>query len=296
MSCEQCRQWWSPYLDSELDAGNTFEVSEHLRNCAACRDRFEREAFIDDWLRAKLRSTTMPEDLWSSLCHNVRSEAETPQSSSTPQSPSRLAPVTRRAPAIRRSLAMAASIVILMFAGVYYATTQRWAAPAADQSVATPTPVVAAKSSITELLQEAEPRLAAFRQQPAEDFHERLDAICRRTLGVSVSIDPSETGGHPIELIDVFARVDSNGNPYVEVRLNCCGHPMLLAFAKADMENAIAELCCPTANCETTCVTGCQKEIPAEVQSIARGELMIAAVAVNHQVTSVLNAIHVDEF
>jgi hypothetical protein len=280
MSCEQCRQRWSPYLDSELDAGTTFEVSEHLRTCAACRDRFEREAFIDDWLRTKLRRTTIPADLWASVCQKVRDDSKQKRAES------------RRLFNVRQPLAVAASIAMLVFAGVYYKITNPSAQRPQDRRVARE--VVADDTTMAGLLQKAVPQLAAFRDAPDQNFDDHLDAICRKTLGVSVHINPSGTGGHPIELISVSERLDCKDKPYVEVRLNCCGQPMLLAFARIDCENGIEELCEPIAIRATKCRTGCHREVPAEVQSVARGEVMIAAVAVNHPVSSILDAIQVE--
>jgi predicted anti-sigma-YlaC factor YlaD len=72
MNCQECRKWWSPYLDSELDAHTTFQVAEHLRACPSCRERFEREAYFEDWLRTKLRRDHMPTDVWGALCDQVR--------------------------------------------------------------------------------------------------------------------------------------------------------------------------------------------------------------------------------
>ena len=40
MNCKEARRWMSPYIDSELGKTKTFEISEHLRYCPACAERF----------------------------------------------------------------------------------------------------------------------------------------------------------------------------------------------------------------------------------------------------------------
>jgi anti-sigma factor RsiW len=37
MNCQECRDYIDPYFDSELDAGDTVKVKQHLRDCPECR-------------------------------------------------------------------------------------------------------------------------------------------------------------------------------------------------------------------------------------------------------------------
>src|SRR5437660_12550535 len=50
MKCAEVRKFVRLYLDSELDARNSFEVEQHLESCAECAGLFEAEKKFDDRL------------------------------------------------------------------------------------------------------------------------------------------------------------------------------------------------------------------------------------------------------
>ena len=52
MNCRRARSMLMAYLDSELDAGTTITVGEHLAVCPGCRERFEQEERLEAALAA----------------------------------------------------------------------------------------------------------------------------------------------------------------------------------------------------------------------------------------------------
>lgn len=71
MRCNDARARMSAYLDSELDAGSTFEVSKHLEGCVPCCERFDAESAVEGLLAEKLRCGEMSDSQWSELCCSV---------------------------------------------------------------------------------------------------------------------------------------------------------------------------------------------------------------------------------
>ena len=69
MNCRDVRRWISPYLDSELDQTKTFEISEHLRVCEACAERFEKERRVDSLLVERLEAA--PQLDWNPITRRV---------------------------------------------------------------------------------------------------------------------------------------------------------------------------------------------------------------------------------
>jgi hypothetical protein len=276
MPCKECRRWWSPYLDSELDASTTFEVSEHLRTCHACRERFEREEFVENWLRDRLRREQMPAGLWLDLCRHIRGGQ-----------------LGMRAPA-RRVLAVAASIFMLLSAAVLVYLQVR----PGDAGVTTiggsgPATAIQVGQSVSDILQDRRPTLVAFSDRPEAKFHQELEALSRKCLDAVVHIDPTHGDGHSIELIRVSEQHDDSGEPYLEVHLNCCGRPMLIALARSGCGTCIEELQKATGNCKKKSRRGCPKSPPIEAQSVERDGIMIAAATADHYLTGVLSAISV---
>ena len=269
MTCEQCRRWWSPYLDSELDATTTFQVSEHLRVCDACRDRFEREKYVDDLLREKLRATSMPGALWQSIGRQVRAER-------------------RGLPLVFKLMApLAAAAVIALVA-----TAGRWTGGEKQDGGGSNVRVVdqatdEPAASLAVLLQEASPTLVAFPEQSeaAEQLAKRASDLTRDLLGASFRLDPAGFAGHRITLVSADRRVDAAGKPYVEIRLNCCGKPTLLALGQASADVGIEEL---------RQVAPRRKTDRIEVASERYGEIMLAAATADHYLTSVLASVRLD--
>jgi len=64
MKCAEARKLVRLYLDSELDAKNSFEVEQHLESCAECAGLFEAEKKFDDRLSRFLLGGQATRALW----------------------------------------------------------------------------------------------------------------------------------------------------------------------------------------------------------------------------------------
>jgi len=67
MKCAEVRKFVRLYLDSELDARNSFEVEQHLESCAECAGLFEAEKKFDDRLGRFLRRRQTTRALWENM-------------------------------------------------------------------------------------------------------------------------------------------------------------------------------------------------------------------------------------
>ncbi len=64
MKCAEVRKFVRLYLDSELDARNSFEIEQHLESCAECAGLFEAEKKFDARLGRFLRGGQATRPLW----------------------------------------------------------------------------------------------------------------------------------------------------------------------------------------------------------------------------------------
>ena len=55
MKCRDALRHLSPYIDSELDATRTYEISRHLIACPTCSKRFEEEETLERAIAERLR-------------------------------------------------------------------------------------------------------------------------------------------------------------------------------------------------------------------------------------------------
>ncbi len=149
--------------------------------------------------------------------------------------------------------------------------------------------------SVVDILQDRNPRLTPFPTTAEENLRQELHRLSREMFNSVVDIDPAHSDGHPIELVSVSRQEDLQGQPYLEVRLNCCGHPVLLAMAPCGCETCIPELRCATKNCKRACRSNCPKAPPIEMQSVERNGLMIAAATADHYLTGIFSALSVGE-
>ena len=199
MNCREARTWMSPYLDSELGPTKTFEVSEHLRTCAACERRFDRERRADQLMASRLGTTEMPGELWSRIGREV----------STPRWVRSL-----RSPAL---LALAACVALAILATAVF--HEGAGAPLAP-------PIVRAFAALT-----PEDRPFARRSsEPSVDINAALQEAVSVPL---VMAPPSDSfAAHKLEVIEIVRQTDQRGRTYSEVRINCCGQPVLLVLAE----------------------------------------------------------------
>lgn len=200
MTCKEARKLMSPYLDSELGQTKTFEISEHLRQCPECAVRFARERHVDDVMRTCLDPPAMPEELWS----HIRGELATPS--------------WIRRLGTRNGLALAACLAI-----AFIGTTIFW-----QQQGSRERPWI-----VRHIVAEApddHPFQAFPPGQPA------VERLLRDEYRIQLAMSPTvkATEHYDLQLISVTKRTDDRGREYVELRLNCCGHPVVVALARAD--------------------------------------------------------------
>lgn len=201
MNCKETRKWMSPYLDSELGSTKTFELSEHLRTCPQCTARFESERRADQAIRSHLSKDAMPEELWSKIAGSV----------STPS--------WVRVLRSQRYWAMAACLVLAV-GGVL--VVRQIGAPQR------------APLLIQQFVAET-PGNRPFATGDSKAEADALGAVLRDTFRVALSVPSNlESMGHRnFQVVSATQRRDSNGREFVEVRLNCCGEPMLMVLAKS---------------------------------------------------------------
>jgi anti-sigma factor RsiW len=67
VKCAEVRKFIRLYLDSELDAKNSFEVEQHLESCGECAGLFEAEKKFDQRLGRFLRDGLPTRALWEKI-------------------------------------------------------------------------------------------------------------------------------------------------------------------------------------------------------------------------------------
>ena len=67
MNCNQARQHWNLYHDSEGDAELHFQISEHLAMCPDCAEWFGRQSRLESLLAEKLNSQAPSPELWNQV-------------------------------------------------------------------------------------------------------------------------------------------------------------------------------------------------------------------------------------
>jgi anti-sigma factor RsiW len=200
MRCREICRWISPYLDSEVGQTKTFEISEHLRTCVECAVRFERERRVDEVLTDWLRRT--PALDWEAI------EAKA------------MRPMNGVFSLWRIGVVGAAACVLL----AVWLSSWSWRG-------AEPGPTV--NQWIVQELREASPGMRPFPHRG--EARMTLAAATQEVLGVQLAFAPGAgLDGHPIELVDVCEKDAGGDCRIVEVRINCCGRPVLLAAARRE--------------------------------------------------------------
>lgn len=67
MNCNEARQHWNLYHDSEGDAELHFQISEHLAGCADCAPWFSQQSRLESLVVEKLNSQDSSPQLWSDI-------------------------------------------------------------------------------------------------------------------------------------------------------------------------------------------------------------------------------------
>ncbi len=284
-------------MDSELDASKTFEVSEHLRMCDACRVRFDRESTIDQAMRNSIRLGKMPQALWS----KIQSELASVPSEST----SKKAISHSRQRSVFgwfRHLALAAVVALVVTWAVW--PRDEVSVGSTDRGIAA-SGANASDDSIAHMLELAAPELKKFQPiaegegtaLPEHDLNvamqTRLAEITQRVLGAEVQIQKSEKSHHGIKLVGVYERTDDAGNPFVELRLNCCGQPTIVALAAGENVSRIAELANLTGGDAIKYDSRNMPDVTIEVQSRSIDGVAVAGATARHYLTAVFDSIKV---
>ncbi|MFQ5502775.1 MAG: anti-sigma factor family protein [Phycisphaerae bacterium] len=198
MNCKETRKWMSPYLDSELGATKTFEVGAHLSDCPGCKSRFESERKVDDLVRSRLQKDVMPPEMWERISRTV----------SEPRWVRQL-----RSP---RTLALAACLAMAVLGTVLIRSRPSGGeTPEFVQSL-----LVAAPDNVP----------FADADMDRIDIMHLLDDRFDGKFTLAVADEHMDR--HRLEFIEAVDRTDENGRAYVELRLNCCGRPVLMALAR----------------------------------------------------------------
>lgn len=204
MNCREARRCLSPYLDSELDPTTTFAISEHLRVCEECRRRFEAERDVDRNVVAALDAGNMPDEMWQDI---VR-------------------PVQR--PSWRRWLAYAPLAAAVVFAMVVWAAWPR--RPAGSQ----PHWVVQEFLAATNY---GHPFAASDGITMPSGKTLRLNPFANLVM----SLAGEDAMKHVVQLVRIDTVREPDGAESVEVRLNCCGEPVIVRAARRDRAGRLRE-------------------------------------------------------
>ncbi len=259
MQCQEARNWISPYLDSELDPTKTFEVSQHLESCAPCRDRFKKEGRADELISAALRREESLVD-WAVIERQV------------------LAPARRVIPIRPRWLLAAAACIafVLISQGGWL-----------DNTVA----AHPAQWAVDEL-HDLSPDCRPFPKGPGctpGDINEIATAALDCTLGIPIT--GGRIGGHPVTLINRSKRTCGTGTDRVEIRLNCCGHPVLLIVGKCAQGGIMKDIAAALKEAGGTYSSQRNSHnINYHIRAIKKGKYIVLAVSphkVDHLVASV---------
>jgi len=76
MNCQECCDYLDPYFDSELDAGETVRVKQHLRDCPECRQRLHSREVLRELLSNPELKYSVPPRLGEELKSEVHSLAD----------------------------------------------------------------------------------------------------------------------------------------------------------------------------------------------------------------------------
>ncbi len=196
MNCRETRRYLSPYLDSELGKTKTFEISDHLRQCPNCTDRFDKERKVDLVIADHLRH--VPSLDWEQI-------------ERTAMAPRRIFRPWRMG-----AVGLAACIALVSWVAVR--------------------PGTATASGLENLVVARFTQAAPEKKPFDVDADGSIDlkALGQSTLGVSLEMihGPESGPGHRAKFVDVHSRTTANNVPYLEVHLNCCGKPIVVVIAR----------------------------------------------------------------
>lgn len=203
MNCREARRCLSPYLDSELDPTTTFAISEHLRTCDECRRRFDAERRVDQAIVAKLGAESVSGELWREI----------------------LRPLRRPRWVRWRLYAPLAAAVIALVAW----TGWPWKAAA-------PQPHWVVREFLAET-NDGRP----FASADAQAVPAGMTMPLKPFADLVVHFTGEAALKHVVQFVRLDTVRDADGAEIVEVRLNCCGEPVIVRAAKRDQPGRLRE-------------------------------------------------------
>lgn len=251
MNCGEARKWISPYLDSELDATKTFEVSQHLEACPPCRRRFDQEMQADRITAESLRLAEPCVD-WSAVEAQLSSF------------------VHRRILLRPRWMLAAAAAVAFLILGIGQWSRSSRASNSAQWAV--------------DELHRLSPDSSPFRCQkgctPLDVAAAAYDIL---NCQLDLNCGDGQVAGHPVMLVSAARRDCPGGKGRLEVHLNCCGKPVLLTVGQCDRLGELSPVTTELGNQDKHLNRTCQAHKHTyQVSSRRVGEYVIVAVSPHH--------------
>ncbi len=204
MNCRDARRCLSPYLDSELDPTMTFNISEHLRVCEDCRRRFDAERYVDRSIVGALESERVPDAMWSDITRTLRRPR-------------------RRLWRLYAPLATAAAVAIVAWSGWLWKS-------------GSPQP----HWVVSEFLAETDGG-KPFESANAMVITAGMTMPLKPFTDLQMNFAGEDAMNHMIQLVRLATVRDADGAEMVEMRLNCCGEPMIVRVAKRDRPGRLRE-------------------------------------------------------
>lgn len=204
MNCSEARRWLSPYLDSELDPTKTFAISEHLRVCDACRRRFDAEREVDRSITGALESDRMPDAVWNDLIRPLRRRHSSRWRLYVP-------------------IATAAALALMTWAG--------W-----RMKSGTPQPNWAVREFLAET-QGGQP----FASPRSMTLTPGTSMPLKPFTDLVMNFSGEEAMKHVVQFVRVDTVREADGAELLEVRLNCCGEPVIVRAAHRDRPGRLRE-------------------------------------------------------
>jgi len=204
MNCREARHYLSPYLDSELEPTTTFAISEHLRWCNDCRQRFDAERQVDRQIVARLDVGDVPHDVWRDALRPLRTPRWTRWPFYVP---------------------LAAAAVIVLMMGIASlsnstATHARWV--------------------VREFVAETN-NGRPFASNNTDTVSAGTTTTLKPFTNLVARFTPQVVSNHALQLVRLSTVRDADGSEMVEVRLNCCGEPVIVRAAKRDRPGRLRE-------------------------------------------------------
>jgi anti-sigma factor RsiW len=222
MKCAEARKLVRLYLDSELDAKNSFEVEQHLESCAECAGLFEAEKKFDARLGRFWRGGLPTRALWEKI------EAQ-------------IAPSRSRGIKALWPVVLAASLIIAAGVVLFAKSRKLDLADAVEEchsayvhQLTTPEFIGAVPEKITQQFG-GQLDAAAFAYRPSQTAFTSSGARLCHVEGVPVALILGHNGPTPVSLI-VFKKSQLDHFPDMKQRLESgdpivCGHSGPYQFA-----------------------------------------------------------------